>query len=190
MSFQVLRLVCPCIVMLKQDLCWIFVRSDSFETLFEFCQLPDVGIWVDCFFCWHHIHKNYWHHLCWLKDRASLIGMWCIDFHQVASAHFSTSGVTSETRWPEWGISWSSAFPVTSCHFRSLSKGASVEGSTSINIEKVFVDASLTLGNKEFCNGTLWQHIIGWLICEVLLQGCCQKSLQLCINARNLILVS
>jgi hypothetical protein len=42
-----------------------------------------------------------------------------------------------------------------------LSKGASVEGSTSINIEKVFVDVSLMLGNKEFCNGTLWQHIIG-----------------------------
>jgi len=32
--------------MLKQDLCWIFVRSDSFETLFEFCQLPGVGIGV------------------------------------------------------------------------------------------------------------------------------------------------
>lgn len=96
----------------------------------------------------------------------------------MASAHFSTSGVASETRWPEWGISWSSAFPATSCHFHPLYKGASVEGSTSINIEKVFVDVSLTLGNKEFCNGTLWQHI-SWLICEVLLQGCCQKSLHL-----------
>jgi hypothetical protein len=31
-----------------------------------------------------------------------------------------------------------------------LSKGASVEGSTSINVEKVFVDVSLMLGNKEF----------------------------------------
>jgi hypothetical protein len=91
----------------------------------------------------------------------------------VAWAHFSTSGVTSEIRWPEWGILWSSTFPVTSCRFHPLSKGASVEGSTSINIEKVFVDVSLVLGNKEFvmthCGNThhwlthLWGAAAGML---------------------------
>jgi hypothetical protein len=118
--------------MLKHCLCWIFVRSVSFETLFEFCQLPDVGIGVDCFFCWHHIHKNHWHHLCWLKDGAALIRLWYFNFHEQWHQHISAL--------QEWSI------------------GASVEGSTSINIEKMFVDVSVMLSNKELYNGTLWQH--------------------------------
>lgn len=45
-------------MMLKQDFCSIVVNPNSFETLREFCQCPDVGVEDDCFPCWHHIHKN------------------------------------------------------------------------------------------------------------------------------------
>jgi len=38
--------VWPCTVILKQNLCWILVRSNSFEMLPMFCQHPNVGIRV------------------------------------------------------------------------------------------------------------------------------------------------
>jgi hypothetical protein len=45
--------------MLKQDLCWIPVRLNSFETLSEFYQCPDLGLEVNVLLSWHHIHKNH-----------------------------------------------------------------------------------------------------------------------------------
>jgi hypothetical protein len=38
----------PCIVMMKQDFCWILVRLNSYEMLPEICQHPYLGIRLDC----------------------------------------------------------------------------------------------------------------------------------------------
>ena len=49
----------PCIVMLKQDFCWIFVRLNLFERLPEFCHCLDVGFGVYCLSSRYHIHWNH-----------------------------------------------------------------------------------------------------------------------------------
>jgi hypothetical protein len=48
-----------CVVMLKQDFCWILESSNSFETLPEFCERPDVDVRVDCLSSRYQIQKSH-----------------------------------------------------------------------------------------------------------------------------------
>jgi len=44
---------------LTQDVCWIRVRPNWFETLLDFCQHPDVCVGVDCLSSRPRIPKNH-----------------------------------------------------------------------------------------------------------------------------------
>jgi hypothetical protein len=44
--------------MLKEEFCWILVRSSSFVTLLEFRQRPDVGFGDDCLPSRHLVQQN------------------------------------------------------------------------------------------------------------------------------------
>ena len=46
----------PCIVMPKQDFCWVFMRLYLFERLSEFCHWLDVGFGIYCHSSQYHIH--------------------------------------------------------------------------------------------------------------------------------------
>ena len=48
----------PCIVTLKQDICWVLVRPISFEMLPDFCQRSDVGVRVDSLPSSYRVHKT------------------------------------------------------------------------------------------------------------------------------------
>ena len=73
--------------------------------------------------------------------------------------------------------------------FHSVTNSVSVNCSTSTNTVNLFMDVSYIffLGNNESYHSRLFLlHIIDQFHCEVMLQWCCQKFLQLCANSRNL----
>jgi hypothetical protein len=172
MAFHVLRLLCGLALACISKIYAEFLLGQTNLKQLEFSQHPNVAIRVDCFVCWHHIHKNHWH-----KLEPHLSGC--------DASIFTNSGISTFQHFQTniWDrVAWMRQWTELCFSCRKLSLfSLSLQGCFcwTQHFYKHWKDVcgcfSLKLGNKEICNGTFWQHTS---LADSAVRCCCRDAVR------------